>query len=123
MKATKIQNDTEIKDNINLEVKIPKKRGRPLTLGEELDKQVREYLLETRRRGGIINTVVVIATGTGIVMSQNPTLFVGDGKIDLTKDWAKYLLNRMGFVKRKATTKPKLMLRNPKKSKSCFCWM
>jgi len=25
----------------------------------------------------------------------------------LTKDWAKYLLQRMGFIKRKATTKAK----------------
>ena len=46
-------------------------------------------------------TAVTIATGTGIVMSQNPSLLVGDGKVELTKDWAKYLLNRMGFVKRK----------------------
>ena len=87
---------------------IPKKRGRPLTLGEELDKQVREYLLETRRCGGIVNTAVTIATGTGIVISQNPSILVGDGKIELTKDWAKYLLSRMGFVKRKATTKAKV---------------
>ena len=65
---------------------IPKKRGRPLTLGEELDKQVREYLLDTRHRGGIVNTAVTIATGTGIVMSQNPSMLVGDGKVELTKD-------------------------------------
>ena len=65
---------------------IPKKRGRPLTLGEELDKQVREYLLDTRHCGGIVNTAVTIATGTGIVMSQNPSMLVGDGKVELTKD-------------------------------------
>ena len=41
---------------------IPKERGRPLTLGEELDKQVREYLLETKHPGGIVNTAVAIAT-------------------------------------------------------------
>ena len=64
-----------------------------------IDKQVREYLLETRHRGGIVNTAVAIATGTGIVMSQNPSLLVGDGKVELIKDWAKYLLSRMGFVK------------------------
>ena len=102
---------------------IPKKRGRPLILGEELDKQVREYLLETRRRGGTINISVVITTGTGIVMSQNPTLLVGDGKIELTKDWAKYLLHRMGFVKRKATTKAKVDVKEFEESKGCFCWM
>ena len=87
---------------------IPKKKGRPLTLGEELDKQVREYLLDTRRCGGIVNTTVTIATGTGIMMSQNPSMLVGDAKVELTKDWDKYLLSRMGFVKRKATTKAKV---------------
>ena len=99
---------------------IPKKRGRPLILGEELDKQVREYLLETRRRGGTINISVVIATGTGIVMSQNPTLLVGDGKIELTKDWAKYLLHHMGFVKRKATTKAKVDVKEFEEIKRLF---
>ena len=99
---------------------IPKKRGRPLILGEDLDKQVREYLLETRHRGGIINTAVAIATGTGIVMSQNPSLLVGDGKVELTKDWAKYLLSRMGFVKRKATTKAKVDVKEFEEIKKLF---
>ena len=45
-----------------------------LTLGEEPNKQVRGYLLETRRRCGIVNTAVAIATGTAIVMSQNTSL-------------------------------------------------
>ena len=99
---------------------IPKKRGRPLILGEELDKQVREYLLETRRHGGIVNTAVTIATGTGIVMSQNPSLLAGDGKVELTKDWAKYLLNRMGFVKRKATTKAKVDVKEFEEIKKLF---
>ena len=66
--------------------------GRPLTLGEELDKKVREYLLETRCHGGIINTAITIATGTGIIMSQNPSILVGDGKVELPKDWGKHLL-------------------------------
>ena len=87
---------------------LPMKRGRPLLIGDELDRQVREYILDTRRVGGDINTAVVIAGGTGIVMSQNLSLLKGmkDGK--LMKDWAKYVLQRMGFVKRKATTKAKI---------------
>ena len=32
--------------------------------------------------------------------------------IDLTKGWAKYLLNRMGYVKRKATSKAKVTVEN-----------
>ena len=99
---------------------IPKKRGRPLILGEDLDKQVREYLLETRRHGGIVNTAVAIATRTEIVMSQNPSLLVGDGKVELTKDWAKYLLSRMGFVERKATTKAKVDVKEFEEIKKLF---
>lgn len=53
---------------------------------------------------------MVIVGGTRILTSKNPTLLKGDGKIELTKD-CKYLLQQVGFVKRKATTKAKL---NPK---------
>ena len=42
------------------------------------------------------------------MMSQNRSPLVGDGKVELTKDWAKYLLSQKGFVKRKANTKAKL---------------
>ena len=61
-----------------------------MIIGENLDKQVREYLLETRRWGGPVNTMVEIAAGTGIVMSHDPSLLIGDNSIMLTKDWAKY---------------------------------
>ena len=41
----------------------PSKRGRPLLIGETLDKQVREYLQELRDRGGVINTAVALGCG------------------------------------------------------------
>jgi len=109
----------ELGDDIVPEL-VPMKRGRPLLIGDELDRQVREYILETRRVGGDINTAVVIAGGTGIVMSQNPSLLKGmkDGK--LTKDWAKYVLQRMGFVKRKATTKAKINVQDFEEIKKLF---
>lgn len=70
---------------------MSKKRGKPLIIGEHLDKQVREYLLETRHLIGSVNTAVAIAAGTDIVMSHDPSLLIGDNCITLTKDWAKYL--------------------------------
>ena len=102
---------------------LPMKRGRPLLIGDELDRQVREYILDTRRVGGDINTAVVIAGGTGIVMSQNPSLLKGmkDGK--LTKDWANYVLQLMGFVKGKQQQRLRLMSKILKKSKNCFYLM
>ena len=42
-------------------------------------------------------------------MNKNANLLVSNGGgINLTKDWAKYLLKRMGFVKRKACSKFKV---------------
>ena len=88
---------------------VPKKRGRPLLIGEELDGQVKEYIKELRRLGVVINSDVVIAVGTGIVMKNDANLlFSNGGYLDLTKHWAKYLLSRMGFVKRRANTKAKI---------------
>ena len=86
-----------------------KKTGRPLLLGKDLDTQVQEYLKGLRKCGMPINTSIVIASARGIVMNKNANLLVSNGGgIDLTKDWAKYLLKRMGFVKRKACSKSKV---------------
>ena len=55
------------------------------------------------------DTSIVIASARGIVMNKNANLLVSNGKgNDLTKDWVKYLLKRMGFVKRKACSKSKV---------------
>ena len=84
-----------------------KKTGRPLMIRVELDKPVQEYIRYFREPGigAVVNTKVVIATGKGILMSKDANLL---SSITLTKAWAKYLLNRMGFVKQKATTKAKV---------------
>ena len=55
--------------------------------------------------GAVFNGDVVIATGNGILMSEVPNLL---SSVTLTKARAKYLLHRMNFVKRKATTKAKV---------------
>ena len=82
-----------------LELKTAYKIGRPLLLGDDLDKQVREYVKYLRERGGVVNTGVVIAAAEGIVMNKNANLLsCNGGGILLTKDWAKYLLKRLGMV-------------------------
>ena len=100
---------------------IPKKRGRPLLIGEELDEQVRDYIKELRREGVVINCDVAIAVGTGIVMNNGANLLIANGgHIDLTKHWAKYLLSRMGFVKRRANTKAKVTVEHFDELKKLF---
>ena len=99
----------------------PKKTGRPLLLGEELDQQVRHYLAELRTLGGVVNTRVAIAVGIGIVTSKDATLLAKyGGNIVLTKHWAKYLLQRMGMVKRRGSTKAKVNVKNFEELKELF---
>ena len=52
----------------------------------------------------------MVASAQGIVMNINPDLLLssGAGGIKLTSDWAKSLLNRMGYIKRKACSKAKV---------------
>ena len=82
------------------------KIGRPLLLGNDLDKQVREYVKYLRECVGVVNTAVVMTTAEGIVMNKNVNLLLcNGGEILLTKSWVKYLVKRMCMVKRKASTK------------------
>ena len=74
-------------------------------IGEDLDKQVRDYIGHLRSTGVVVNTAVVIASAEGILMYKDSSLL---SRINLTKGWAKYLLHRMGFVKRKTTSKAKV---------------
>ena len=88
-----------------------KKEGRPLLLPNELDDQVKEYVRDVRKRGLPVNTHVVVAAAEGIVMNKyGPSS--SDGKpmirFNLTTDWAKSVLERMGYVKRKACSKAKV---------------
>jgi len=64
---------------------------------------------ELRREGVVVNSDVVIAVETGIVMNNDANLLLANGRhIDLTKHWANSLLSRMGFVKWRANTKVKI---------------
>jgi hypothetical protein len=57
-----------------------------------------------RKVGGVINTAIVIAAANGIVAARSPALLTQHGgHIDITKAWAKSLLNQMGYVKRKCS--------------------
>ena len=47
-------------------------------------------------------------------------LFENGGGINLTKDWAKYLMKRMGFVKQKACSKAKIDVEHFKEIKEEF---
>ena len=81
-----------------------------------------KYINAIRDAGGIINTAIVIAAGLGIIRKINPGLLeCNGGYVVLQKGWAKYLLGKMNFVKRKATTKkPKFTVSNFEELKSQY---
>ena len=98
-----------------------KKRGRPLLLGEEIDCQVQSYLRALRAGGGVINTAIARAAARGIVMSLNRSLLtVNGGSVELGKEWARSLLRRTGFVKRKASTKSKMTVEHIERKKGAI---
>ena len=81
------------------------KRGRPVLLGEELDQKVQAYLRRVRDGGGVVSSRIAIAAARGILLSTDKLkLLEYGGHIQLNSTWAYSLLNRMNFVKRKATT-------------------
>ena len=96
-----------------------RKRGRPLLLGEELDRQVRTYLSDMRGRSCAVNTAVAIGVGLGIARKHGSFITVSSDDFSLTKDWAKSLLLRMRLVKRRVSTKAKVNIRNSVYARMC----
>ena len=98
-----------------------KKKGRPLLLGKKLDDAVQEYILKLRDHGSAINTAIVIAVAKGLALAMDHTrLAVHGGPATLTVPWAKSLLKRMNFTKRRATTKCNLPSENLVEVKHSF---
>ena len=86
-----------------------KKRGRPLLIGNDLDKLVQSYVRATRDGKGAVTTTVVLAAGEAILNHGNKKLSHDNGgPIKLTRHWAKSVLDRMNYVKRKASTSAKI---------------
>ena len=98
-----------------LEVKtLPqKKAGRPLTVDEETDMEIQKYLQALCEASGAVNCAIARASAMGIIKRKDSGLLAcNGGPVVLTKDWSRYLLERMHFVKRKANTKAKVPVEN-----------
>ena len=82
-------------------------------LGESLDKQVQAYLTELGRVGGVVNRAIAMASARGIVRKKDSRMLAENGgHVVFTKDWAHYLLLRMGYIRRKANSKVKITVKN-----------
>ena len=85
------------------------KRGRPLLLGEKMDKEVKSYICAVCEGGGVVTTAIAMAAATAIVRGHDRNLLIENGgSITITKTWGKSLLQRMGFVKRRGSSAAKL---------------
>ena len=111
------------KSNGDLDIKaLPeKKRGRPYLIGEELEMQVRAYLRAWRDNGAVVNTAIAVACAEGIIKNHDSNLLAcNGGYVSLTKYWGKHLLSRMGYVKRRSSTKAKVIIQNFEEVKTQF---
>ena len=71
------------------------------------------YIKAVREGGGVITTAITMAAATAIVRRADRNLLSENGgPIDITVNWAKSLLYRMGFVKRRGSTAMKMTVEN-----------
>ena len=91
------------------------KRGRKVALGEMLDDEIKRYIQHLRENGTAISITLVQAAAEGYLLGRDRTVLVQyGGHVSLTWDWARSLLRRLGYVKRKATTKANTQLSEDK---------
>ena len=77
------------------------KRGRPVLLGDEIDRKVQLYLQKVRQQGGVVSSRIAMAAAWGILMSTDKHKLVEfGGYVNLNRHWAYSLLKRMNFVVR-----------------------
>ena len=90
---------------------LPRKKEGRLLLPNELNNQVNKFIKDLQKHGLPINTHVVVAVAKGIVMNKYGSSSC-DGelmvKFNLTINWAKSVLERMRYIKRKACSKAKV---------------
>jgi hypothetical protein len=100
---------------------LPKKPlGRPLLLGD-VDEAVQKYVKQMRLCGGVINTTVIVAATKGFMLENNKSgLAEYGGQININSSYAKYLLHRMSFVKRKGTSSAKITTSEFESVKTAF---
>ena len=80
---------------------VNKLRGGPCLLGDKINLLVQNYLKATRHKGGVVNSLVAIATAKAL-LKRYPCLEKENLKIE--RSLAQSLFRRMDFVRRIKTT-------------------
>ena len=77
-----------------------------MLLSKKIDSAVQEYVLKLREYRCPVDIYLVVAAGEGITKAMVRLSIAEPGRpTKLTKSWAKSLLKRMNFTKRKVSTK------------------
>ena len=79
------------------------KHVKPPLLGEKLDTHLQQLIGDMRSRGTAIETSVVIGVGMGILLKHKKST------VELSKEWAKSVLCRIGYTKRKTNREYKAL--------------
>ena len=96
-----------------------KHQGRPLLFGKEIDSAVQNVIEGLRRNKAVVNTRIVMAVGEGVIRARDPVKLHATEHM-ITKGWAKSILKRMGFSKRKGTNAGKVTVAHFEQVKECF---
>ena len=84
---------------------VIKRIGRPNLLVSGMLKKVKDIALGTRMAGGVINRRQLISIAIGVVRGNNPNLLKEyGGDLVLTEKWARGVLEKLTWGKRKGTT-------------------
>ena len=70
---------------------------------------MKAYISALRANGAVINSAIVMACAEGIVENHDSNMLHSNGgHVKFTKYWAQDFLNRIGYVKRRVSTKTKV---------------
>ena len=82
-----------IEDDGEVAALPPKKHGRPLLLGQDLDAKVQVYLRNVRETGGAVSARIAMAAARGIMLFCDRSRLVEfGGHVQLSRFWAHALL-------------------------------
>ena len=98
---------------------VNKLRGCPCLLGDKIDPLVQNYLMATRYKGGVVNSLVAIATAKALLKRYRR---LGKENLKIERSWAQSLFRRMGFVRHiKTTGKVHISVGAQKEAELKFC--
>lgn len=75
-----------------------------MKIGEEIEDKVCSYIRSLTVNSGIVNKAITIAVCKGFIISKDRSVLKEYSEtIDVNKEWARYFLEQLNYIKRKGT--------------------